>query len=110
MLAAILLLLVQPAGSSGNPYKNPAERLTADAIKVWMGCLAPQVAEKKFGRRSEADAAADAAFQACTREEDAVRTALSGAVAARRVDPTMADMRIQFRNQVRDGAIKRRKS
>lgn len=109
MITALLLLLAQPAASSDG-IKDPAQRRTADAVKTWMGCLAPQVADKRFGLRSEADAAADAAFQACTREEEAVRLALSGAVSERRVGLVMADMRTQFRSQVREGGIKRKKS
>ena len=109
MITALLLILAQPAASSGEAA-DPAQRRAADAIKTWMGCLAPHVADKRFGLRSEADAAADAAFQACTQEEATVRTALTGAVSAKRVGLVMADMRTQFRSQVRDGGIKRKKS
>ena len=108
MILAMLMALAQPTGTDG--IKDPAERRAAEAIKVWMGCLAPLVADQKFKRGSEADAAAEAAFAACTGEEAAVRTALVDAVPARKLEPTMADMRVQFRAQVRQGAIRRKKT
>jgi hypothetical protein len=110
MIVAMLLALAAPnAGTGVESIKDPAERRAAKAVGAWMGCLAPLVADKRFPKRSEADAAADAALQACGNEEAAVRSAVAEST-PKRVDKLMADMRGQFRTQVRHGSIRRKKS
>ena len=109
MLLSLLLAIAQPA--SGTPVDpatmGPAQRRVAAAMGVWMACTAPRVADVTFPNRAAADAAAEAALAACRREEEGMRAAFAAGLSRRRARAIVASIRDQFREQVRQGTIRR---
>lgn len=109
MILGLLLIAAQPTVTApiDPAAMNPAQRRVAAAIGRWMTCLAPQVADRTFPTASAADAASAAAMAACRRDGEGLRGALVAGLGRPRGEALYANVVGQFREQVRQGTIRR---
>lgn len=109
MFSAILLMMLQAGAVAPDapPAMNSAQRRVVEAMGPWMQCLLVPLADVTFPNPTAADAAGDRALAACRNEENSLKAALNAGLPRRRAQAVLADLRNQFRTQLRQGGIRR---